>query len=49
MGKAHPDTLDIIMNMATMYMEGLEDFTKAEEMYRLSLGGREAGEGSHKH
>ena len=26
------------MNIATVNMDGLKDFTKAEEMYRLALG-----------
>ena len=29
------------MNMATTYKEGLKDFTKVEEMYRLALDGCE--------
>ena len=40
-GKSHPDTLRTIMNMAGTYMDGLEDFMKAEEMYRRSLDGYE--------
>ena len=41
MVKTHPDTLKNIMCMATTYMKGLKDFTKAEEMYRLALDGKE--------
>ena len=41
MGKTHPDTLATTVNMANTYMEGLKDFTKAEEIYRLALDGRE--------
>ena len=33
----HLDTLSTVMNMAITYKVGLKDFTKAEEMYRLSL------------
>ena len=40
MGKNHPDTLGTVMNMGNVFMEGLKDFTKAEEMYRLALDGR---------
>eukprot|EP00518_Triparma_eleuthera_P007253 CAMPEP_0182487048 /NCGR_PEP_ID=MMETSP1319-20130603/47705_1 /TAXON_ID=172717 /ORGANISM="Bolidomonas pacifica, Strain RCC208" /LENGTH=132 /DNA_ID=CAMNT_0024689157 /DNA_START=427 /DNA_END=825 /DNA_ORIENTATION=+ len=40
-GKTHPDTLNTIMNMAITYEEGLEDFPKAEEMFRLALDGYE--------
>ena len=41
LGKTHPDTLKTIMNMATVCMEGLKDFTKAEEMFRIALDGYE--------
>ena len=41
LGKTHSDTFDTIMNMAIVYKDGLKDFTKAEEMYRLSLDGYE--------
>ena len=37
----NPDTLTIIMNKASVYEDGLEDCTKAEEMYRLALDGYE--------
>ena len=40
-GKTHPDTLLTIMKMANVYCVGLEDFAKAEEMYRQVLDGRE--------
>ena len=39
--KTHPDTLTTIMIMAVAYMDGTKDFTKAEEMFRLALDGRE--------
>ena len=34
LGKYHPDTLDTIMCIAFLHMDGLKDFTKAEELYR---------------
>ena len=40
-GKTHPDTLMTIMNMANIYMDGLEDFVKAEMMHRQALDGFE--------
>ena len=44
-GKTHPDTPSTIMNMAVTYKAGLKDFTKAEEMYRLALDGKESSLG----
>jgi hypothetical protein len=41
LGKTHPSTLMTIMNMAGTYMEGVEDFVKAEEMVRQALDGYE--------
>ena len=41
LGKTHPDTLDTIYNMANTYCDGMKDFTKAEEMFRQALDGRE--------
>ena len=41
LGKTHPETLSTIMNMAVTYKNGLEDITKAEEMYRQALDGYE--------
>ena len=40
-GKAHPDTLQSIMNMAVVIQDGLKDFTKAEGMFRHALDGLE--------
>ena len=39
--KTHPDTLNTIMNMATLYMDRKKDLRKAEEMYRLAPDGHE--------
>ena len=41
LGKTHPDTVDTIVSMADMYMEGTTDYAKAEEMCRLALDGFE--------
>ena len=46
LGKTHPDTLNTIMNMATVNKDGLKDFAKAEEMYRLALDGHEKSLGN---
>ena len=40
-GKTHPDTLGTIMNMAVTYRDGLKDFVKAEEIFRLALDDHE--------
>ena len=40
-GKTHLDTLMTIMNMAGAYMDGLKDFTKAEEVLMRALDGYE--------
>ena len=39
--KTHPDTLATIMNMAIVYKDGLKNFTKAEDMFTLTLNGYE--------
>ena len=39
LGKTHPSTLVIIMNMAIVFMDRLKDFTKAEDMFRLAVDG----------
>ena len=41
LGKAHPDTLRTIMEMAILYGEGLGERVREEEMYRLVLDGFE--------
>ena len=38
-GKNYPDTLLTIMNIAAVFMDGLRDLTKEEEMSRLALDG----------
>ena len=37
----HPSTLMAIMNIATMYTDGLKDFSKGEDMVRFPLDGSE--------
>ena len=49
MGKTRPDTLMTIMNTAITFMDGLKDFTKAEEMYSLALDGHEKSKGTRGH
>ena len=41
LGKTHPDTLRTILNVAITYEDGLKNFEKSEEMYRLALYGNE--------
>ena len=41
LGKTRPYTLITIEGMACAYQVGLKEFIKAEEMYRLTLDGRE--------
>ena len=46
LGKTHRSTLMTLMNMATMYMEGLMDYPKAQEMYKSALNGYERSLGN---
>ncbi|GMH57950.1 hypothetical protein TrLO_g7276 [Triparma laevis f. longispina] len=42
LGKNHPDTLATVMNIAIIYVSGLNDYGKAEELFERALMGYEA-------
>ena len=41
MGKTHPETLRTILYLGATHTNGLKDFAKAEELFRLALDCRE--------
>lgn len=45
MGKNHPGTLIVVVNIASAYMDGLMDYGKAEELFQRVLEGFEAQHG----
>ena len=42
LGKTHPDTLGIVMNIALVYDAGLKDYEKAKELLQRALKGYES-------